>query len=572
MDNKHNSTYLFKKNKCENRVSNLLIGADKETISDDIGTRSIFQFSELDAVKAITLTRRESDLIALANPGHQPPKVFEEIYPWVPRQKFLNNSRANLLKLKWLKKKYAPHIITAGEYCDQKWGTVCNSIGQKTYLDSRFYSAWHAPIQDVYVLEEKRPNRKVIAIDYNSMFANCMLFDFPKPSKMQKVRFNRKMNEAEVLTVGLYRCILYPPVSNFIKKHNPFRIFFSGRYLGANLKQPLTIDLNEFELDFFYRHFAKIYLIDAVVSKKCIKHPLASEVRRAYQRRLNFKKQGNKSLADREKYFLTLMASATHRPRKKVYRTTSIASMRKKLRKNFGVEIEGDLIEPIEASWLDGRKGLRTKYTGGFVETYAPNLHDGSACFQFNQRIVARSRIILLETMENLINTHTDLEICYANIDSIHFSIPEVNSPQVLEDLESNVSDDLGGIKIEAVSKHGLWLETGRYWIYSDKIDQFKNKGIGVKQGPFCDQKTMVAISKFDDLFVPYLTKVTLHNSTSILYHVENAECSNFIRQKLITINSHDELKTIFEKIENNLTRSVPIKMQTFALLKSNFT
>ncbi len=201
-----------------------------------------------------------------------------------------------------INRQYGSLFSSAAAFCDEKWNTICNSIRRKTPLDSRFYFAWHLPIQNVFVLEERRVDRCVIALDINAMYSACMQQKIPKTSALRHLALNRNYQSDEKLAAGLYRCRLSKPSTKFLKEHNPFRIFFCGRRLQACLSEPVEVDLNEFEISYYAHHFDQIHLIDAVISDKTVPHPLAKEAKRIFARRLSYRSHGNKPLAAREKF------------------------------------------------------------------------------------------------------------------------------------------------------------------------------------------------------------------------------------------------------------------------------
>ncbi|WP_157084431.1 hypothetical protein [Sediminimonas qiaohouensis] len=545
------------------------IGVDAISITDNNGTRSIYSYQDHEDNRCVTLTRKEADLIALANPGKRPPLVLEKIQPWLPMQKYRDNSIKNFNSLKYILKRYKKHIEKPGSFCDQKWKTICNSIRFKTEHDARFYLAWHLPIQDAYALEESRSNRRVIALDYNSMYPSCMQYDFPQPSTLDYVSLNRNFSEGESLRFGLYRCVLHPPISEFIRKYNPFRSFFAGRYLGAALNEPIFVDLNEFEIQYFHRHFARIEMIDGIVSEQRISHPLAREVQRSYARRRHYLTQGNKALADREKFLMTLLASTAHRPRVSRQTFTSREFAGEYLRRNFGVFLEEASPLCMSTRWMGGQKGITVSVSSESSIVNSPELFDGSTCFEFNQRIVARSRIVLLEMMERLAKEDPSVEICYANIDSIHASVPEEKCDAILATLRSESTDKLGSFKIEEVTRFGLWLEPGRYWLYSETVERFRNGSIGIKRGPFADHSISVLIKKLNDLFIPIRMNVRMDCSMSDTRTVIGDAHSGFVRQRLVEVGSQSNLATILERLERGRNDSIPRRMRKFRELQA---
>ncbi|WP_150290055.1 hypothetical protein [Sphingobium estronivorans] len=399
---------LLRKRKKQARERLHLVGADTLSISDHNGTRAIETYAAVDG-RAVTLTRREVDLITLANPGMEPPAALEDLHPWLPECRFLNDSVASLQAADAIVRRFGQHFVSASSFCDEKWNTICNALRQSSIYDARFYSAWHLPIQEAQILEEVNSDRSVIAIDFNGMYPGCMQHDFPKPSALRLVRLDRDLDPSEILTTGLYRCVLHEPATDFIARHNPLRSFHAGRHLGAQLNEPIAIDLNEFELAFFSRHFRRIHLVEAVVSNETISHPLAREVRRSFARRKNYRHQGNKALADREKFLATLMTSCASRPSRprRTFETREAAMAH--VRSHYGIDVPADEPEAATDIWLDGRKGVTVHHGDNGVDVRGPALQNGSACHLLGQRIVARGRIMLLEMMERILVSAPDV-------------------------------------------------------------------------------------------------------------------------------------------------------------------
>jgi len=549
-----------------------LMAADSYTITDKYGTRPIEEYQYVPRQQSITLTRRESDLIALSNPGVQPPIALEELHPWLPDQRYLNDSASNFRALKLIIHRFGRHFIYASEYCDEKWNTICNTLRQKSVLDARFYTAWHLPIQDVHVLEERRPERSVVSIDFNGMYLACMQQLFPKPSRLSLVRLDRYLSESEVLTSGLYRCIIEGPLTEFIIRHNPFRSFYSGRHLRARLDEPVEVDLNEFEVEFYRRHFRSIHLVEAVISDKVVSHPLAKEVRRSFAKRCNYRNQGNKALADREKYLATLMTSCAHRP-VRPYRTFETRNHAMGiLRAEYGIDPPNDEPEVAADIWIQGRKGIKLGEKDGFAVMQGPNMCDGSACFLLGQRIVARGRILLLEMMQRILGSAPSVEICYTNIDSIHFSLPTVHLEPVVGWLKSECSDALGSFKIESVTRHGLWLEPGRYWLYSDDVEKFRNRSVGNQLQPFKDHAIHVVSRQLGELHVPIKATIRMERTMSPSRSLYTDSDGKLIRQRLIEVGNSTTAEEVWDELEQNQRRATPIRMGAFVDLRDRMS
>lgn len=562
------SIELLQKRKKFIRKDFYFLASDGEKITDGASTRSIQNYKKKSNHLSVTLTKMESDLIALSNPGMQPPIALEEMHPWLPKQVYINDSVINFRNLSIILSKFGRHLFFASEYCNEKWKTICNSIRKKSILDTKFYSAWHLPIQDTYILEEKRPERSVVSIDFNGMYLACMQNLFPKPSKLRSIILERYLIESEKLIVGLYRCILDGPISNFITHHNPFRNFHSGRHLQAKIDEPVEVDLNEFEINFYKRHFRSIYLVDAVVSDDTVPHPLAKEVIRSYEKRRNYRNQGNKALADREKYLATLMTSCAHRTGRKSWIFEDIFQAAKTLTSEYGINAENIHEKTFFDIWHKGHKGIKINSKNGLTLIEGPNVFDGSSCFLFGQRIVAHGRIRLLEMMENIIKKEPSAEICYVNIDSIHFSFPNQNFDKIIDWLRSESSDALGSFKIECITSHGLWLEPGRYWLYADNVEKFKNRSVGNKKQPFNDYLTHVSCRKLGELYIPIETKIRMERTISVSRSISRDLDNELIRQKLIEVGNFTTVEEVWNQLEKNKNYATPIKFGAFLNLR----
>ncbi|MEH8261482.1 hypothetical protein Q7I30_20585 [Aeromonas veronii] len=112
-----------------------LIAADVYTITDENGTRPIEAYQVVSGRQSVTLTRRESDLIALSNPGVKPPAALEDLHSWLPEQRYLNDSASSFKAIQLIIRRFGRHLVSAASYCDEKWNTVCNALRRRSVLD-----------------------------------------------------------------------------------------------------------------------------------------------------------------------------------------------------------------------------------------------------------------------------------------------------------------------------------------------------------------------------------------------------------------------------------------------------
>lgn len=561
------SPWLLRKRKGDKAQGVHLLAADELTLTDVNGTRPIDTYQDVPGTSTVTLTRREAELIALANPGLRPPQALEEMHPWLPRRAFVPDSTQGYRSLLEVYNRYAAHLIHAATYCDRAWNTICNALRRKTALDYRFYSAWHLPIQEVFVLQENRPERGVIALDVNSMYSACLQEDIPHPAALRHVDIGRDYLPGEQLATGLYRCRLTNPTTAFIRSHNPFTTFFCGRRLRAPLTEAIEVELNEFEIRYFCRHFGRIHLIDAVTADKAVPHPLAREARRAFSRRMSFRGHGNKPLADREKYLATLLASCGSRPSrvKTTFRERDDAM--RYLDHAYGIAAPADEPDVATDAWISRHKTLSMVQRPGEVSVAGLDRDDRSTCFMLGQRVVAKGRVSVLELMERALALCPDVQLCYVNIDSVHFSLPTAAMQDVLATLHEEASDSMGGFKIESVTKHGLWLEPGRYWLYSDQVEKFRNRGISDATRPFRDRSSHVLSRQIGDLHIPIRAMIRMDKSMSHLRALRR-DPDGLTRLQLIEHPAEQTFSHALDALEANRKASTPFRLKAFSDLK----
>jgi len=305
------------------------------------------------------------------------------------------------------------------------------------------------------------------------------------------------------------------------------------------------------------------------MAETVVEHPLAREARRSFARRRNYQRQGNKALADMEKYVATLMSSCANRPSRAESKFATREYAMESLRASYGIDIPGDEPESATDIWLQGRKGIMLGSRDGSATVRGPSLHDGSACYLLGQRIVARGRTMLLSMMERVLASAPDVQICYANIDSIHFSLPTKELKRVTAWLESEASDEMGSFKIEAVTRHGLWLEPGRYWLYCEAgIKKFRNRSVGDRRQPFKDHAIHVASRRLGDLHVPIRATLRMDRTMSASRSLHIDAETGMIRQTLIEVGKATLFGHVLDELERNHRQCIPVRMKAFEDLR----
>lgn len=169
---------------------------------------------------------------------------------------------------------------------------------------------------------------------------------------------------------------------------------------------------------------------------------------------------------------------------------------------------------------------------------------------------------------------YRSVELCYANVDSVHLSIHRDEVDEFFEQNRDMISDQLGALKVEAIADKGYWFDVGRYWLKkNNEVVLFKNKGFNhqAASNPFvCRRKVsnFIETPAFAHLHT-YVT--TLENSFTYhkrLEHLTNHE-TRFVRFQYGEISeihaanlteAHERLNSMKEKIE--LFRGISNLMQ----------
>lgn len=307
--------------------------------------------------------------------------------------------------------------------------------------------------------------------------------------------------------------------------------------------------------------------MDAVISNKVIPHPLAKESIRAFSRRNNYQSQGNKPLADREKFLATLLSSCGSRPGSIKRTFSDPKSAMKYLSHTHGILPPADEPKTATNFWINRSRRISMVETSAGINLISLNQDDRSTCFMLNQRIVAHGRIRLLQLMEHVQLLSPDTEICYVNIDSVHFSVPTEQLDGILGRLRIEASEKMGAFKIESVTKHGLWLEPGRYWLYSNKVEKFRNRSIRNGEHPFRDHSLHVAIRQIGDLHIPFKALVRMDRSMS---HVRTLHQNKkgFVAQRMIERASTSSFAETLDLLENSRRSDTALRLEAFKNLR----
>ena len=131
---------------------------------------------------------------------------------------------------------------------------------------------------------------------------------------------------------------------------------------------------------------------------------------------------------------------------------------------------------------------FRISFHNDALRLETPEIDNACNICSLYSLVIARARIKMMETI-SLFSGFEDLEVCYANVDSLHVSVPRERYPKFQQFLcEKNLlGENLGQLKIENTASYGIWFFPGRYWLYDEKVVQYKNINLNSRYGNCSD-------------------------------------------------------------------------------------
>lgn len=188
-----------------------------------------------------------------------------------------------------------------------------------------------------------------------------------------------------------------------------------------------------------------------------------------------------------------------------------------------------------------------------------------------NQRVVAHGRILVLKLMEYVLSLNSDIQICYSNIDSVHFSLPSIHLDRVLKQLEAKATGQMGSFKVEAVSTCGLWLEPGRYWLYGEKVEKFRNRSVSSSKDPFRTSSYHLISRELEGLHVPMIMLLRMERSMSNARALRTRPDGLEV-QELISIAKKTTFTGYLAEIDRKGRRATEQKIEAFASLRDRLS
>lgn len=457
------------------------------------------------------------------------------------------------------------HVVTEGLYRTER------KIRWKNSLDANFFFANFGGYQEVFKLKEEREERIIIALDYNSMYASCMSGAFLEPKNLSYQRFDCEFMQ-ESTPAGFYRVKLINPINEFIKKYHPFKFTKLNRSYSFNLKDQDEITLLLFtdEIEYYQKHFEKVYIIDGITSSKTIEHPLKNLATKLYNKRIKAKAENNQTLDSYIKLKLALLHSSTNKRKEKISTFANFSDLSDFLKKEFHLARPSDVSRDEFIHIIGDSKSFSIEFYNDTVRLTYPSRNNAEQIFSLTARVLANARLKMTKTLEFLM-AFNELELCYVNIDSIHISIPKHTKESFLNYAKDIISDELGKLKIQCCSDKGYWLDVGRYWLVEDdrKVSKYANIGFNFfgNSHPFVSQRKK-------------LVRYHNHDFDFCKSHYINIESSFSFKKKLLMENNcsqnyerydFHEISTLSQMMKSEqkeVSNSLQKKASTFHHLK----
>lgn len=407
---------------------------------------------------------------------------FENRFPLFPKLNHATSLTANLAKLIKLLRKVRQLGIVASSFSHDQSTKYLHRIARalkfKNGLDRFFFFSLREGHQEVYKHIEERPERVIVALDFNSMFADCLRGNFCDPRDLRHCVLDQTPSELEMLDEGIYRVILRGAQPGFFQDYHPFLFRRLGRSFHFRLNTGDSVEalIHKSELLYYARFFDAVDVKEGFCSRRTIAHPLSKAAERLYARRQHARSRGDETLEKFCKASLQLMHSATNQ---RQYKRTQFAyprELRDFLASTFSLSLDSQVSPEDLQNFLN-----RTEYfgvsenTGGF-QLHHLNIDSASTLYCLSSGVLANARVKLLTAIERF-NTYDTVEICYANIDSVHISIHRDRLEGFISQFKDLIGSSLGLMKVEAIAERGYWFDVGRYWLLKDgRVVQFRNK------------------------------------------------------------------------------------------------
>lgn len=345
----------------------------------------------------------------------------------------------------------------------------------KSSLDTNMYLGIVRPSQEIFTLHESRTDRNILVFDLKSAYPSIIQNKlFPSPDSLFYVE--RKDVQTFWFSneyIGLFRVNikLKENVPAWFKKYNP--LFYTEQSFSSpfDLKDNTTICtwMHNVEREVWGK-FLEIEPIDAICGI-AEEHPLKHITNILLDKRIN-------TTDVLENAQLKWLLSRTH--------SASVP----KLLKTVGPTIAEEWFKKLGITSMQKHNHIPLEDDFWMI----PDVYNPNVVYTWSATISAYMRTKWLEFLDTLYQLEESIQLCYANIDSLHISIPIDKIETLVSKLENigELTNEAGKWALTHRSATGLWLaidkywlstngklvkntKLGEYWKTKDKINMFKN-------------------------------------------------------------------------------------------------
>jgi hypothetical protein len=450
--------------------------------SREFNVIDFFEFAKLNSLKNImVLTRKECDYLLEASVDFGAKIfVFEECFPLYDQVRYVSNLSNNVNQAKKLLNECRSLEINGGSV-NRCFSTLFQykqerKLRYKSNLDCILYFSCLPPFQEVFKAKESRKSRLIFALDFNAMFTDCLLGTFPDPRSLKFSKFDKDEYYTKNIKDGFFRAKLIGAKNTFFLKNHPFRYCSSNRSYSFDLEEGDSVEifLSKDEIEYYSKFFSTLEIIEGIYSDKLVEHPLAGLAKSIFKERKSFSSKSPR--AKLAKLKANIIASLGNPKRYKDYKFKTHGEIISKIEELLSIDFDNELSieQKIDLSKRGNRVNIYDDQNNA-LKVKIFNMKSNDSIYTFHSKIVSNSRIKMIQLIEKLY-TLSSLELCYANVDSLHISIDKNDEENLYNLLSSDISENIGGLKIEAIASSGYWFELGRYWLLNtNNIIKYSN-------------------------------------------------------------------------------------------------
>jgi|GEM_PF-934323 len=533
------------------------------------------QIEDIDFGKLIVLTQKERNLIlSHLVENNKDVKVFEILYPIYSHIRYISDIEKNYFELNRLLDDVSRLNIKGRglmQFLSSKHlYRVERKVRFKNELDKyfAFYQSWG--YQEVFKLREERRGRVILAFDFNSMYASCLGGGFVEPRSIKYQKIDKELSCMGELDYGIYHVAFSKPKKSFFRLFHPFKLVnLSQKYdflIGSD--DCIEVLLFKNEIEEYSRHFESTHIREGLVSEKAISHPLKNVAQKTYNERRHFIQTNNEKLSAFSKHSLVTIhgSTAARKFQKKVFRSSE--DLKKYLKENLMICPESHEAAGFSLNLLNNKSDFYIGQTseGQYVLKH-PKYDSEGTVFSLTNQIIANSKIKMLKSIEKFISIPS-VELCYANIDSLHVSIDRNQLGRFFSESRSLISGEMGCLKLQSVADKGYWFDVGRYWLLKDgKVIKYKNRVFNnpITNYPFSRSRKMTYIYTGKNYSFVKNSYCNIESSFAYTKRTDSSQDAidhqNFIRY------SYSEVKNLSvagDTIEEEILRSKSLKINLF--------